>query len=92
MPKSNVQGEKKFHERKKELAANPFEKSQKNSANSSIVTTECPSDRMTEYRARIKSLQNIVLMLSLMTDDGNVIETPLMTAHINTNFVDFSVP
>ncbi|GFT08241.1 uncharacterized protein TNCV_3481841 [Trichonephila clavipes] len=50
------------------------------------------SDYMSEYRAWKKTSQNTLLMPSLMTNDGNVIETLLMTAQINTDFVNHPVP
>ncbi|GFY30460.1 uncharacterized protein TNCV_3522231 [Trichonephila clavipes] len=45
---------------------------------------------MGEYRARKKTLQNTLLMLSLR--DGNAIETLLMMAQINTDLVNHPVP
>ncbi|GFX30402.1 uncharacterized protein TNCV_3460531 [Trichonephila clavipes] len=51
---------------------------------------ESPSEFMREYRARKKTLQNTLLMLSLR--DGNAIETLLMTAQINTDLVNHPVP
>ncbi|GFX11951.1 uncharacterized protein TNCV_2997351 [Trichonephila clavipes] len=45
---------------------------------------------MREYQARKKTLQNTLLMPSLW--DGNAIETLLMTAQINTEFVNHPVP
>ncbi|GFY32107.1 uncharacterized protein TNCV_2622441 [Trichonephila clavipes] len=45
---------------------------------------------MREYRAWRKTLQNTLLMPSLR--DGNAIETLLMTAQINTDFVNHPVP
>ncbi|GFW65614.1 uncharacterized protein TNCV_3550371 [Trichonephila clavipes] len=45
---------------------------------------------MREYRAWKKTLQNTVLMPSLR--DGNAIETHLMAAQINTDFVNHPVP
>ncbi|GFY11133.1 uncharacterized protein TNCV_4471191 [Trichonephila clavipes] len=47
------------------------------------ATAASPSEYMREYRARKKTLQNTLLMLSLR--DGNAIETLLMTAQINTD-------
>ncbi|GFT77690.1 uncharacterized protein TNCV_4245611 [Trichonephila clavipes] len=97
MPKSNAQRVKEFRERKKKekLAASPVKKvtikNQKNIANSSSATAKSTSEYMREYRARKeKTLQNILLMLSLR--DGNAIETLLMTAQINTDFVNHPVP
>ncbi|GFV48384.1 uncharacterized protein TNCV_64541 [Trichonephila clavipes] len=95
MPKSNAQRGKVFRERKKKkLAASPVEKvtrkKQKTIANLLSATTESPSEYMKEYRARKKTLQNTLLMLSLR--DGNAIETLLMTAQINTDLVNHPGP
>ncbi|GFW26402.1 uncharacterized protein TNCV_383641 [Trichonephila clavipes] len=54
------------------------------------ATAKSPSEYMREYRARKKTLQNTLLMLSLR--DGNAIETLLMTAQINTDLVNHPVP
>ncbi|GFW53412.1 uncharacterized protein TNCV_3927911 [Trichonephila clavipes] len=92
MPKSNTQRGKEFRERKKKeekLASSPVEKEtkkQKNSANSSSAAAKSRSENMREYRARKKTLP------SLMTNDGNAIETFLMAAQINTEFVNRPVP
>ncbi|GFV86457.1 uncharacterized protein TNCV_2156501 [Trichonephila clavipes] len=102
MPKSNAQRGKVFRERKKKekLSASPVEKvtrkkatttkPQKNIANLLSATVESPSEYMSEYRARKKTLQNILLMLSLR--NGNAIENLLMTAQINTDLVNHFVP
>ncbi|PRD30259.1 UNVERIFIED_CONTAM: hypothetical protein NCL1_26955 [Trichonephila clavipes] len=45
---------------------------------------------MREYQARKKPLQSTLLMPSLR--DGNAIETLLMTAQINADFVNHPVP
>ncbi|GFW00141.1 hypothetical protein TNCV_2914231 [Trichonephila clavipes] len=87
MPKSNTQRGKEFCERKK-LASSPVEKKQKNIANSSSATAQSQSEYMKGYRAGKKTLQNTLLMPSLMTPDGNAIETLLMTAQINTDLVN----
>ncbi|GFV32229.1 hypothetical protein TNCV_1675161 [Trichonephila clavipes] len=64
----------------------------KNRVNLSSVTAKSPSKYMREYRARKKkTLQNTLLMPSLMTDDGNAIETLLMRAQISTDFVNHPV-
>ncbi|GFV53687.1 uncharacterized protein TNCV_2091901 [Trichonephila clavipes] len=42
--------------------------------------------------SREKTLQNTLLMPSLMSDDGNAVEILLMTAQINTDFVNHPVP
>ncbi|GFW16259.1 uncharacterized protein TNCV_4264241 [Trichonephila clavipes] len=93
-PKSNAQRGKEFRERKKKLAASPVEKvtkKQKNSANSSSATAKSRSEYMRECQAREKTSQNTLLMPSLR--DGNSIENFLMTAQINTDFVNpFPVP
>ncbi|PRD29985.1 UNVERIFIED_CONTAM: hypothetical protein NCL1_27771 [Trichonephila clavipes] len=93
-PKSNAQRGKEFRERKKKLAASPVEKvtkKQKNSANSSSATAKSRSEYMRECQAREKTSQNTLLMPSLR--DGNAIENFLMTAQINTDFVNpFPVP
>ncbi|GFU70032.1 uncharacterized protein TNCV_2984591 [Trichonephila clavipes] len=65
-------------------------KPQKNIANLLSATAESPSEYMREYRARKKTLQNTLLMLSLR--DGDAIETLLMTAPINTDLVNHPVP
>ncbi|GFY17584.1 uncharacterized protein TNCV_3519391 [Trichonephila clavipes] len=96
MPKSNTQRGKEFHERKKreKLAASPVEKvtkKQKNNANSSSPTCQI-SIRVHERISwmKKKSLQNALLMPSLR--DGNTIETLLMTAQNNTDFVNHPAP
>ncbi|GFT14793.1 hypothetical protein TNCV_3482691 [Trichonephila clavipes] len=63
---------------------------QKNSAYSSGATTKSRSEYMREYRAWKKTLRNTLLMPSLR--DENAIETLLMTAQINTDFVNHPVP
>ncbi|GFU67986.1 uncharacterized protein TNCV_2823291 [Trichonephila clavipes] len=82
MPESNAQRGKVFREGKKKekLAASPVKKvtrkkqkkTQKNISNLLSVTAESPSEYMREYRARKKTLQNNLLILSLR--DGNVME------------------
>ncbi|GFW76290.1 uncharacterized protein TNCV_1580691 [Trichonephila clavipes] len=54
--------------------------------------TKSRSEYMREYRARKKTLQNTLLMPSLMTYDRNAIETLKMTAQINMDFVNHRVP
>ncbi|GFV69018.1 uncharacterized protein TNCV_1999841 [Trichonephila clavipes] len=54
------------------------------------ASAKSPSDYMREDRARKKGLKNSLLMLSLR--DGNAIETLLMTAQSNTDFVNHLVP
>ncbi|GFY24919.1 uncharacterized protein TNCV_2691101 [Trichonephila clavipes] len=66
-------------------------KNRKNNANSSSAGAKSRSEYMREYQARKKkTLQNTILMPSL--SDGNPIETLLMTAQINTNFMSYPVP
>ncbi|GFX09423.1 helitron_like_N domain-containing protein [Trichonephila clavipes] len=80
---------------KEKLASSPVEKEtkkQKNSANLSSATAKSRSEYMRECRARKKTLQNTLLMPSLMTNVGNAIETLLITAQINTDFVNHPVP
>ncbi|GFU85626.1 hypothetical protein TNCV_1719171 [Trichonephila clavipes] len=87
MPKSNTQRGKEFCERRKTSIKSSRKKKikkQKNIANSPSATAKSQSEYMREYRARKKTLQNTLLMPSLMTPDGNAIETLLMTAQINT--------
>ncbi|GFX50527.1 uncharacterized protein TNCV_614561 [Trichonephila clavipes] len=94
-PKSNTERIKEFRERKKtriKSSRKRDQKKQKNSANPSSATAKSRSEYMREYRARKKTLQNTLLMPSLMTNDGNAIETLLMTAQINTDFVNPPVP
>ncbi|GFW64249.1 hypothetical protein TNCV_2415001 [Trichonephila clavipes] len=80
MPKSNTQRGKEFRERKKKegkLASSPVEKEtkkQKNSAHSSSATAISRSEYMEEYRAHRKKHCKILLMPSLMTNDGNAFE------------------
>ncbi|GFU83944.1 uncharacterized protein TNCV_3852661 [Trichonephila clavipes] len=64
-------------------------KPQKNIANLLSATAESP-EYMREYRAWKKTLQNTFLMLNLR--DGNAIETLLMTAQINKDFMNHPVP
>ncbi|GFT85209.1 hypothetical protein TNCV_496661 [Trichonephila clavipes] len=85
--------EKSFVKRKKRKTSSKSsrksdKKTQKNSANSS--NAKSPSKYIREYRARKKTLQNTLLMPSLR--GGNAIETLLMTAQINTDFVNYPVP
>ncbi|GFW45830.1 uncharacterized protein TNCV_4495501 [Trichonephila clavipes] len=54
------------------------------------ATAKSPPEYMREYRARKKTLQNTLLKPILR--DGNVIETLLMAAQINTDFVNHPVP
>ncbi|GFY24944.1 uncharacterized protein TNCV_2691351 [Trichonephila clavipes] len=83
--------EKSFVKEKKEkLAASPVEKvtnKQKNIANSS-TTTQSPSEYMIEYRAQKKPCK--ILLMSILRD-RNAFETILMTAQINTDFVNHPV-
>ncbi|PRD25083.1 UNVERIFIED_CONTAM: hypothetical protein NCL1_41909 [Trichonephila clavipes] len=65
-------------------------KKQKNNVNSSSATAKSRSEYMREYQARKKTLQNTLLMPSLR--NGNAIQTLLMTAQINTDFVNHPVP
>ncbi|GFX70040.1 uncharacterized protein TNCV_4614791 [Trichonephila clavipes] len=96
MPKSHAQRGKEFRERKKKekLTASPVKKvtkkKKKNIANSLSATAKSSSEYMREYRAWKKTLQNILLMLSLR--DGNAIEALLMTAQINTDLVYHPLP
>ncbi|GFX79746.1 ATP-dependent DNA helicase [Trichonephila clavipes] len=97
MPKLNTQRGKEFREgeKKKKNWHRPVEKEskkQKNSANSSSTTTKSRSEYVREYRARKETSQNTILMQSLITNNGNDIETLLMTAQINTDFVNHPVP
>ncbi|GFW31108.1 hypothetical protein TNCV_2576901 [Trichonephila clavipes] len=66
------------------------DKKQKNSANSSSATAKLRSEYMREYRVRKKTLQNTLLMRCLMNNEGNAIETLLMTPQINTDFCESS--
>ncbi|GFX34597.1 uncharacterized protein TNCV_3658351 [Trichonephila clavipes] len=88
-------------ERKKEkLAASPVEKvtkkkiKKKNNPKKSFLLIKCYCGISIRVHERIssteKTLQNTFLMLSLR--DGNDIETLLMTAQINTDFVNHPVP
>ncbi|GFU61309.1 uncharacterized protein TNCV_5033541 [Trichonephila clavipes] len=82
-------------EKKEKLEASPVEKvakRQKNSADSPSATAKSRSEYMREYRARKKALQNTLEMPSLMSNNGNAIETLLMTAQINTDFGNHPVP
>ncbi|GFS90645.1 uncharacterized protein TNCV_4098331 [Trichonephila clavipes] len=63
-------------------------KNQKNITNSLSATAKSPSEYMRDYRAR--NPLPPCKMLSLR--DGNAIETLLMTAQINTDLVNHSVP
>ncbi|PRD24994.1 UNVERIFIED_CONTAM: hypothetical protein NCL1_42208 [Trichonephila clavipes] len=66
-------------------------KNPENVTNLLSATAKSPSEYMTEYRGWKKhTLQIILLMLSLR--DGNLTETLLMTAQINTDLVNHSVP
>ncbi|GFT58705.1 uncharacterized protein TNCV_1360691 [Trichonephila clavipes] len=65
-------------------------KKQKSIANLLSATAEFPSEYIREYRSGQKTLQNILLMLSLR--DENAIETLLMTAQINTDLVNHPFP
>ncbi|GFY16858.1 uncharacterized protein TNCV_3689161 [Trichonephila clavipes] len=47
---------------------------------------------MREYRAPKKTLQNTLLKPSLMTNGRNAVQTLLMTAQINTDFLNHPVP
>ncbi|GFX09143.1 hypothetical protein TNCV_4167221 [Trichonephila clavipes] len=62
----------KEKKRKEKLAAIPpvekMTKKQKNSANSSSAIAQSRSEYMREYQAREKTLQNTLLMRSLMTN------------------------
>ncbi|GFV31491.1 uncharacterized protein TNCV_3462971 [Trichonephila clavipes] len=90
MPKSNTHRGKEFCERKK-LASSPVEK--KAEKYCKFIKCYCQiSEYMREYRAGKKTLQNTLLMPSLMTPDGNAIEALLMTAQINTDLVNHPVP
>ncbi|GFW30832.1 uncharacterized protein TNCV_4089521 [Trichonephila clavipes] len=94
---SNTQRGKEFRERKKKRKTSiksnrKRDIKQKNSANSSSATAKSRSEYMREYRRRKKTLQNTLLMPSLMTNDGNAIETLLMTAQINTDLANPPVP
>ncbi|GFY31125.1 uncharacterized protein TNCV_4360321 [Trichonephila clavipes] len=63
---------------------------QKNSANSSSATAKSPSEYTGEnIKHGKKTLQNTLLMPSLRV--GNAFETFLMTAQINTDFVNHPV-
>ncbi|GFU17042.1 uncharacterized protein TNCV_2479881 [Trichonephila clavipes] len=88
--------EEKSFVKEEKLASSPVEKKktkkQKNIANSSSATAKSQSGYMREYRAGKKTLQNTLLMPSLMTPDGNAIETLLMRAQINTDLVNLPVP
>ncbi|GFV00619.1 hypothetical protein TNCV_3066691 [Trichonephila clavipes] len=96
MSKSNAQRGKEFRERKKRKTSSKYsrksDKKKNNSANTSSATARFRSEYMRVYQARKKTLQNTLLMLSLMANDGNAIETLLMTAQINTDFVNHSAP
>ncbi|GFU86665.1 uncharacterized protein TNCV_2880851 [Trichonephila clavipes] len=78
--------ENSFVKEKKTTNKSSRKKNQKNIANSLSPTAKSTSEYMREYRARKKTLQNTVLMLSLR--DGNAIETLLMTAQMNTDLVN----
>ncbi|GFY32090.1 uncharacterized protein TNCV_2622271 [Trichonephila clavipes] len=75
---------------RKKQSKNKTKTKQKNIANLLSATAESPSEYIREYRARKKTLQNTLLMLSLR--DGNAIETLLMTAQINRDLMNHSVP
>ncbi|GFX08784.1 uncharacterized protein TNCV_4228041 [Trichonephila clavipes] len=63
----------------------------KNSSNSSSANVKSPSEyRCENIEYGKKTLQNTLLIPSLR--DGNAIETFLMTAQINTDFVNHPVP
>ncbi|GFT83073.1 uncharacterized protein TNCV_629071 [Trichonephila clavipes] len=85
---------REYQARKKNIAKYSlnaeFNDKQKNSANSSSANVKSPSELIREQRARRKTLQNTLLMPSLR--DGNAIENLLMTAQINTDFVNHPVP
>ncbi|GFW97957.1 uncharacterized protein TNCV_2599961 [Trichonephila clavipes] len=97
MPKSNAQRGKSFMKKEKKKKkrwqqVQSRKKKHQNRASLSSATVKSRSEYMIEYRAWKKTLQNTLLMPSLMAKDENAIETIQMTSHINTNLVNVPVP
>ncbi|GFV21355.1 hypothetical protein TNCV_2371121 [Trichonephila clavipes] len=93
MPNSNAQRGKEFHERRKKRKTSRKSSKkvtkppQKNNANSSSATAKPRSEYMRKYQARKKTLQNTLLMPSLMTNRkiGQIHQVLLPNPHQSTH-------